>query len=121
MKLEALSERVKWARQRATPPISQSKLAEVIGVTPATINKLESGSLKSSSKIVELADALKVSVHWLKTGKGNFEQSVTASGFRLKFLDETLTKLGLDDDDISRIEKLALDEAMKILIEKKSL
>lgn len=118
MNLNTFAERAKWARKQIHPALSQKTVAESIGVTPATINKIESGALKSTTKLVELAECLNVDVHWLSTGSGSPEKS-TLKSLKLSHLEDTLEKLGLNDDEVLRVEKAALDEAMKIILEKR--
>ncbi|CAH6841173.1 Helix-turn-helix protein [Vibrio chagasii] len=115
--LQTLAERLKWARTQNGQKVSQKELAEKSGMTQATINKLESGVYKSTSKIVAIAKALNVSVHWLDTGKGKPESSIE-NMTQLTRLEDTVRKLGLNDEEIKRVEKAALDEAMKIILEK---
>lgn len=114
--LETFADRLKWARTEHGQKISQKDLAELSGISQATINKLEKGQLKSTSKIVAIADALCVSVHWLESGNGKPENTLV-SLTKLNRLEETLEKLGLTDEQIKRVEKAALEEAMKIILE----
>ncbi|PSV50005.1 helix-turn-helix domain-containing protein [Photobacterium indicum] len=118
MNLNTFAERTKWARTQVNPALSQKALAKLIGVTPATINKIESGALKSTTKLVELAECLNVDINWLSTGSGSPEKS-TVKLLKLSHLEDTLDKLGLNDDELLRVEKAALDEAMKIILEKR--
>ncbi|CAK2955205.1 helix-turn-helix domain-containing protein [Vibrio crassostreae] len=114
--IETFADRMKWARTQQTRKISQKELAELAGISQATVNKLENGILKSTSAIVAIADALHVSVHWLQSGQGKPENNLV-SMTKLNRLEDTLAKLGLTDEQIKRVEKAALDEAMKIILE----
>ncbi|RKR79207.1 phage repressor protein C with HTH and peptisase S24 domain [Marinobacter nauticus] len=71
----ALGQRLKEARQAAG--MSQSELAEAVGMTQAAIGALEKRDSKQSSKASELAKALNVSVEWLLTGKEPARDQVT--------------------------------------------
>lgn len=68
-----LKDRLKQAR--AAKKLSQAKLAEIVGVSQASIMYIESGRNKSSTKIVDIAQALDVSPDWLLHGRelGNAE------------------------------------------------
>ena len=68
-----LKERLKHARK--TLRLTQTQVAEKVGLTQATYSQLERGIVKSTSKIVELANVLKVNPNWLATGEG--EMSLT--------------------------------------------
>lgn len=62
-----LKDRFKQARLSAG--LTQWELAIAIGVSQTAINKIEIGSTLKPRNITELADKLKVSAHWLLTGK----------------------------------------------------
>ena len=66
--MDTLSSRLKLARQRAS--MTQAELASKVGMRQAEISKLESGSVARSSRIVELARALRCDPYWLSTGEG---------------------------------------------------
>lgn len=61
-----LKDRIKMARERAG--LTQQELADKVGVSQTTIMYLENGRNKSSSKIVDIANALKVDSRWLANG-----------------------------------------------------
>lgn len=113
--MQNLAERLRWARNRMG--LSQSELAEEAGLTQATVNKLESGKNKSTSSIVELADALKVRIHWLHTGHGAPELEDVPHEVVFGKLEEAVSKLGLSEEQIKQVEKVALEEAFKIFTE----
>jgi SOS-response transcriptional repressor LexA len=50
--------------------LTQSKLAELAGTTQVTINRLLSGKIKKTTKIIEIAKALKCDPDWLLNGQG---------------------------------------------------
>lgn len=49
--------------------LTQSKLAELAGTTQVTINRLLSGKIKKTTKIIEIAKALKCDPDWLLNGQ----------------------------------------------------
>ncbi|QNS14261.1 XRE family transcriptional regulator [Mannheimia bovis] len=50
--------------------LSLNAFAKMVGVTQPAISKIVNGETLNPKYIVEIADALDVSVEWLKTGKG---------------------------------------------------
>ncbi|VEE71644.1 S24 family peptidase [Yersinia pseudotuberculosis] len=50
--------------------LSQEQLAKAVGLTQPAIQKLTSGKAKSSRKILEISEALKVKPEWLGRGEG---------------------------------------------------
>lgn len=68
IKMQELKDRLKYARKNAN--ITQAEIAKNIGITQASYSEIERGLVKSSGKIVELAQILKVNPHWLATGQG---------------------------------------------------
>lgn len=61
-----LAERIKLARKLAG--ISQKKLGEIIGVSQAAIQKIETGLAQNSTKLIDIAVALNVRPEWLAFG-----------------------------------------------------
>ncbi|MEG2114477.1 MAG: helix-turn-helix transcriptional regulator, partial [Hafnia sp.] len=61
-----LAERLKLARKLAG--ISQKKLGEIIGVSQAAIQKIETGLAQNSTKLIDIAVALNVRPEWLASG-----------------------------------------------------
>lgn len=66
--MQELKDRLKYARKNAN--MTQVEIAKNIGITQASYSDMERGLVKSSGKIVELAQILKVNPHWLATGQG---------------------------------------------------
>lgn len=66
--MDTLASRLKLARQRAN--MTQSALAEASNMRQAEISKLEAGAVGRSSRVVEIARALRCDPYWLSTGKG---------------------------------------------------
>ena len=71
MKKTTLSERLNIAMQKRG--MTQGALAKASGVAQPTIWRLTSGGAKASRKVVDIANALKVSVDWLANGDGEME------------------------------------------------
>lgn len=63
-----LAERLKLAMREAG--MTQAALAERVGVSQAAIQKLTSGKAQSSTKLIRIADALRVSPAWLSEESG---------------------------------------------------
>ena len=63
-----LAERLKKAR--TARGLSQKALGEAVGVSQAAIQKIESGKARETTKLIDLAIALKVNPGWLSTGDG---------------------------------------------------
>ncbi len=70
--MSTFGERVAAARERLR--LRQNELAARVGVTPGSINKIESGETKGAkpSTLAALARALGVSMKWLATGKEGY-------------------------------------------------
>lgn len=66
--METVGTRIKEAR--AMRGISRPELSRLSGVGYSTIAELENGGMQTSTKLRVIADALKVSLKWLETGKG---------------------------------------------------
>lgn len=63
----SLANRVK--ERRDVLGITQTELADKVGIKQQSIASIENGETKNPRKIFELAQALKCSAHWLKTGQ----------------------------------------------------
>jgi phage repressor protein C with HTH and peptisase S24 domain len=63
-----LAERLKMSRLQAG--LSQKVLGEKVGVSQAAIQKLENGSAKTSTKLIEIARVLGVRPEWLSEENG---------------------------------------------------
>jgi ribosome-binding protein aMBF1 (putative translation factor) len=64
---DTLASRLCKARRKAR--ISQATLAASVGMLQASISQLETGVHLKSPKLAQIATALKVDLHWLKTGE----------------------------------------------------
>lgn len=63
-----LAERLKEAR--TLRGLTQKALGDLVGVSQAAIQKIETGKANQTTKLVELANALKVKPEWLSSGEG---------------------------------------------------
>lgn len=75
-----LAERLKFVRKKKN--LTQMDVANAIGITQATYSELERGLVKSSGKIVELANLFGVSPTWLATGQGDMYQQNDTFAFQ---------------------------------------
>lgn len=75
-----LKERLKSSRKHAG--LTQAQVADTVGLTQATYSQLERGIVKSTSKIVEIANLLKVNPTWLATGEGSMGNKPTIDELR---------------------------------------
>lgn len=66
-----LSERIKLARSKAG--LTQSMLAEKVGIAQTAISQLESGKTLRSSYLIQIAQACGVNSLWLQSGEGEME------------------------------------------------
>jgi transcriptional regulator with XRE-family HTH domain len=55
-------------KSRIDKGLSQQELAKLSGVSQQTISSIESGKIKSSRFVADLAGALEVNLEWLMTG-----------------------------------------------------
>ncbi|TKV09263.1 helix-turn-helix transcriptional regulator [Citrobacter sp. wls619] len=67
------SDRLKDSMQKAG--LTQSQLAEAVGVSQGAIQKLVSGKAKSTTKLVQIANVLGVRPEWLSEGVGAIRKS----------------------------------------------
>lgn len=64
-----LAERLKEARTMRG--LTQKALGELVGVSQAAIQKIETGKASQTTKLVDLATALKIRPEWLGSGEGS--------------------------------------------------
>lgn len=74
--MTTLAERL--ATLMAEKGLSQAELARIIGVKQPSIFKILSGQTLNPKNILEIATALGVNAHWLKTGEGSPDADVFA-------------------------------------------
>ena len=88
--LKTLSERFVWARKEAG--YSQVRLADALGISQGSVEKLENGKVVKPKYLPEAAKLLGVSYEWLLSGKGESSKlrqlSDVISETRAKFEDD---------------------------------
>jgi len=104
-----LSERIKLARKKAR--LTQSQLAESVGIAQTAISQLESGKTLRSSYLVQIARACGVNSAWLASGEGEMNSPEDAMSYFSSELEEILR--GEHDDDAAL--NLALRERIEEL------
>ena len=77
--------------------ISQAELARLIGIKQPSVFKILNGETRNPKKILEIATALGVNAHWLKTGEGerdadvvrvvNLQEPIGENTIRIEILD----------------------------------
>lgn len=99
--MTTLAERLKLARSKAG--LSQSKVAEAVGISQPTYQALESGKVQKTSYMMEIANALQVSPNWLATGQGemNTPHLPTNLDTELSAVSEWSDETPLDDDEVA--------------------
>ena len=65
--MTTLSDRLKQSRKNAG--LTQSAVAQAVGITQPTYQALEAGKVTKSSYLLQIAEVLKVDTHWLATGE----------------------------------------------------
>lgn len=102
-----LAQRLKQARKYAR--LSQKELGEVIGVSQAAIQKIESGSAQTSTRLIEISKALSVDPVWLSTGDGEqpdflksgvIKDGIPVKDFKPREVAEWDSSTPLDDDEV---------------------
>lgn len=66
-------------KERESQRIERKELAKLTGIGYSTLAELERGGMQTSTKLSHIAEALKVSLRWLETGKGPKALSSTPS------------------------------------------
>lgn len=72
-----LAERLKMARLQAG--LSQKNLGEKVGISQAAIQKIENGSAKTSTRLIEIAGVLGVRPEWLSEERGPMRTAMAES------------------------------------------
>ena len=101
-----LGERLKKGRNKKD--LTQAELATAVGIKQQAVQRIESGKVKSTGYIVQLARVLGVTPEWLALGE---ESHATLSIAEPVSTYETSTKTGvpvLQWDDVKLIEQLPL-------------
>lgn len=81
-----LSERIKKARKHAR--LTQSELAELVGIAQTAISQLESGKTLRSTYLVQIAQACSVNSLWLASGEGEMLQPEDSLALTRSVIDE---------------------------------
>lgn len=71
--VKTIGERIKWAR--VNRELTQRELAKKAGVSTSTIGNLEAGIRDKPRELVAIAMALKASIQWVNSGKGDWDDS----------------------------------------------
>ncbi|CDU05708.1 hypothetical protein VCR14J2_390348 [Vibrio coralliirubri] len=108
--------------------MSQARLAELSGLAQSQISRLEKSQSSGSTKLIEIADALGVNAHWLRTGKGSPDKASLSSEEILQRqsdkqrslepylrLKKTIDSLNLPEDKVEAIINEAILSATKML------
>lgn len=106
-----LKDRLKQSRKEKR--LTQTEVANAVGITQATYSELERGLVKSSGKIVELANLFNVNPNWLATGEGEMlsnnipqkSQSYEPSTSTIEFI-ETLKEMEKNGELTPQVVKL---------------
>ena len=66
--MSTLAKRLKSAR--LNNELTQAQLAELVGVSQNSIQKIENGTTQETKHLLSIANALNVDPNWLQTGNG---------------------------------------------------
>jgi len=115
MELHTLGQRIKFARINVAK-LSQRELAERAGIAQSLVSALEKEQRKNTTHMVELADALRVSIRWLASGNGQMQKPKEDGDFsKLKM---AVAKFGLSSEEIELVEEQAIKAAQEIFFKK---
>lgn len=99
---KTLAERLKMARLQAG--LSQKALGEKVGISQAAIQKIENGSAKTSTKLIEIAGVLGIRPEWLSEEKGQMSTPTADSSIphesQWGTVDAWDSKTPLPDDEV---------------------
>lgn len=124
--LPTLGSRVKYARLNVAN-LTQKELAMKIGVKQPTISSIEKDEQSTTRYLLQIADALGVSAHWLQTGYGVIDKSdhpVSPTPNREEMnarfvkLQALIDKFELTEEQIDAIERNAIDMAQNFFLDK---
>src|SRR3990172_2581357 len=94
--MKSLGARIK--SQRELRGLTQGGLGKIVDLDQSVISKLELGDMQETTKIAQIARALKVDAYWLATGQGGKEQrSLTQEEMEWLAVHE---KLGVQEKNI---------------------
>lgn len=104
-----LSERIKLARKKAG--LTQSQLAESVGIAQTAISQLESGKTLRSSYLIQIARACGVNSVWLADGEGEMLSPEDISTYLSSELEEILRGEHEDDAALNNALRERIAEA----------
>lgn len=105
--MPGMGDRIKEARKRAG--VSQIDLAKAVDMSQQALSMLERGDTGSSKKLVDIAEALNVSAHWLANGR-----DLDALEKRLQPIESGQRDLGID------VRLAALESELRVIREMSS-
>ena len=117
-KMTTLGQRIAIARKSHKPLITQGELAKRTGMTQANISQIEIGKYSETPKIVEIANALNVNIHWLQSGKGLMQNQNSELRRQIERLEKILENMELGESEVESIIDNAILYASKINIKK---
>ncbi len=103
-----LSERIKLARKKAG--LTQSGLAESVGIAQTAISQLESGKTLRSSYLIQIAQACGVNSAWLASGEGEMHSPEDFSTSLSGLLEEVMRGEHEDDAALNNALRERLEE-----------
>lgn len=94
--MKTLADRLNWAVKEKG--LNINSLATLVGISRPAMAKIADGQTLEPKKIFEIANALGVTIEWLKTGEGQAPDFAN--------LPENLTACDDEDDEVIRLEVL---------------
>ncbi|BBT39052.1 XRE family transcriptional regulator [Pseudomonas putida] len=104
-----LSQRIKMARKHAG--LTQSELAEIVGIAQTAVSQLESGKTLRSTYLVQIAQACSVNSLWLASGEGEMLQPEDKAALTRSVIEEIFDGEAAEDSEAN----LALRERLEAL------
>ena len=93
------AQRLKYARKNVG--LTQSTVANTVGIKQPTYQALESGKVVKTSYLLQIAQALKVNAHWLATGEGEMNYCTDITKMHgYQEVEQWDDNTPLDDDEI---------------------
>lgn len=82
--MKTLGQRIKSCREARG--LTQGELGKSVGLDQTVISKLERGDMQETTKIVQLAQSLRVSAQWLATGKGQMGNATDPDPMDMEYM-----------------------------------
>ncbi len=117
-----LGHRIKQARQAHRPKLTQTQLAEAVGISQASVAAWESGETKNLTgpHLLKAADVLGVSAEWLERGVGPEPgEAQRAVLQRQPNLEKEVVELALTIQALPQPRRDALKQIVKFISEEK--